>query len=70
MIIEVYKGFSVGELKEIKEMPLLQEDLKIKKNPLLFDKSYSKRLAIELLSMEENSRRWVTYEEFSLIRNS
>ena len=70
MKLLVYKGFDVEFLNNIREEKLFENSIKDKFNVLLFDNKYKKSLEINLLGMEEEDAKWVTYEEFILINNS
>ena len=68
MRIEVYKGFDVSFLETIEQVPLIDIPISKKKNVLLYDKKVRKQLDIALLSLEDDSAAWTTYEEYSLIK--
>lgn len=69
MRLTVYKGFGIAFLEKLDSKPLLDNSITEKKNVLLFDKRLRKQLDMALLSLEEDDSAWVTYEEFSLIKN-
>lgn len=69
MKLIIYKGFDEEFLKSIQTEPLVNNDISKKRNVLLFDKNIIRKLASSLLMMEEDDERWITYEEYSLIRN-
>ena len=69
MKLIIYKGFDEKFLSNIQTEPLVNNEITKKRNVLLFDKNTIKKLAGSLLMMEDNEERWVTYEEYSLIRN-
>ena len=69
MKLIVYKGFDKDFLEHINETPLIEGDVSKKKNVLLYDKSMRKKLDMAVLSLEEDDSAWITYEEYSLIRN-
>lgn len=70
MKLIVYKGFDENFLKNINYKPLVEGAINEKINVLKFDKERRKKLAIELLSLEEDEEVWVTYEEYSLIKST
>ena len=69
MKLIVYKGFDLDFLVHIDGEPLVDGDIFLKKNVLLYDKKTKKNLDIALLSLEEDGCAWITYEEYSLIKN-
>ncbi|MBP1587276.1 MAG: ATP-dependent DNA helicase RecQ [Clostridia bacterium] len=69
MRIEVYKGFDEAFLCALEQRPLLNIPVSQKKNVLLYDKDIRKKLDIALLSLDEDDVSWLTYEEYSLIKN-
>lgn len=68
MKIQIYKGFDDNFLSEIGDAPLLQGVVNEKQDVLLFDRKYRKQLERALLDMDEDDTRWVTYEEYTLIK--
>lgn len=69
MKLEIYKGFGIDFLKNIKKRPLTKKGLESKLNVLYFDSKTKKDLEKGLLFLENNEEAWVTYEEYSLIKN-
>ena len=69
MKLIVYKGFDKDFPEHINETPLIGWDVSEKKNVLLYDKKTRKKLDMTLLSLEDNDSAWITYEEYSLIKN-
>ena len=69
MTLTIYKGFNNDFLEKLEAAPLVPFIAAEKKNVFLFDKSYRKRLEVALLTLEETSNAWITYEEYSLIKN-
>lgn len=69
MKLIVYKGFDKTFLEHIDERPLVENDVSEKKNVLRFDKKTRKKLDMALLNLEEDDTSWVTYEEYTLIKN-
>lgn len=69
MKLIIYKGFDKIFLENSKYKPLVDCDIDKKMDVIHFDKSTIKRLAASLLNMEDEDENWITYEEFSLIRN-
>ena len=69
MKLIVYKGFDNSFLEHIPENPLVAGPVETKKNVLNYDKKTKKTLDKALLLLEEDETAWVTYEEYSLIKN-
>lgn len=69
MELIIYKGFGNDFISNIKKAPLVQNDFNSRTNVLEFNKYTIKNLAAALLNMDESDERWVTYEEYSLIKN-
>lgn len=69
MKLLVYKGFDKDFLDHIDATPLIEEDVSKRKNVLLYDKKTRKKLDMALLSLEDDDCAWITYEEYSLIKN-
>ena len=69
MRLNIYKGFDEKFLDKVDGKPLVLCDIKDKVNVLNFDKKRRKMLDIELLSLEDDDEAWITYEEYSLIKN-
>lgn len=69
MKLIVYKGFNEEFLSKVNEEPLVDSDIAVKLDVLKFDKKTRKQLDMALLSMEESDEAWVTYSEFTLIKN-
>ncbi len=69
MELYVYKGFDTIFLKTIDKEPLIESNIEDKLNPLSFDKSIKKQLKISLLNMDDDEKKWTTYEEYTQIIN-
>lgn len=69
MKLVVYKGFDEEFLSNVKEEPLVDGAIATKLDVLKFDKKTRKQLDMALLSLEENDEVWVTYSEYTLIKN-
>ena len=69
MKLIVYKGFNSDFLVSVNVEPLIKNDYKRKRDVLNFDKNYKKQLDIALISLQDDESAWITYEEFSLIKN-
>ena len=69
MKINVYKGFDKYFLDNVDEEPLVEGSISDKKNVLSYDKKTRKSLNAALLSMEDDDSAWMTYEEYTLIKN-
>lgn len=69
MKLVVYKGFDEEFLSMVKEEPLVDGTIATKLNVLEFDKKTRKQLDMALISLEESDEVWVTYSEYTLIKN-
>lgn len=69
MKLIIYKGFDDGFLSKIDFTPLIEGDVNSKLNVLKFDKKYKKRLNAMLTQMDDEDTRWISYEEFYLIKD-
>ena len=69
MKLVVYKGFDENFLAMVKEEPLVDNIIALKADVLKFDKKTRKQLDLALLSMDESDELWVSYEEYTLIKN-
>lgn len=69
MKLIIYKGFDDGFLSKIDFTPLIEGDVNSKLNVLKFDKKYKKRLNTMLTQMDDEDTRWISYEEFYLIKD-
>ena len=69
MKLIVYKGFEIEFLEHLADKPLIDEPIIKKKDVLQFDKKTRKNLSMALLSLDEGDSAWITYEEYSLIKN-
>lgn len=69
MELYIYKGFNIDFLSQLKISPLVDYDLYYKKNILKYDKKFHRALDIALLNMEDDDKYWITYEEYSLIKD-
>ena len=69
MELTIYKGFDGKFLSDIEGRPLIENEIKSKKDVLSFNRKYRKQLEMSLISLEENDAVWVTYEEYTLIKN-
>lgn len=69
MELIIYKGFNKHFLDKLPMDPLVNNDIDEKLNVLLFNKDNIKKLASSLLRMSDEDQKWITYEEFSRIRN-
>ena len=70
MKLIIYKGFDNAFLKGIDSIPLVNTSAEEKKNVFLFDKTLKRKIEAALLSLDENDTRWMTYEEFALVKES
>ena len=70
MKLTVYKGFEISFLESIEEKPLVEMPAYERKNVLNYSKKTRKQLSMELLSLDDNDKAWMTYEEYSLIKKS
>lgn len=69
MELYIYKGFNIDFLSKLKISPLVDYDLYYKKNIFKYDKKFHRTLDIALLNMEDDDKYWITYEEYSLIKD-
>ena len=70
MVLTIYKGFDREFLKEMdQDEALIPGTLESKLNVLLFDNKVRKKLDAALTLMDENDQKWITYEEYSLIKD-
>ena len=69
MKLIIYKGFNEEFLEKVEYKPLVLCDIKDKINVLKFDRKRRNQLDIQLLLLEEDEEAWITYEEYSLIKN-
>ena len=69
MKLIVYKGFDVEFLSKLSILPLVDSAISEKKNVLTFDTKVHRKLDRALLSMDDDETRWITYEEYSLIKD-
>ena len=69
MKLTVYKGFNTDFLSSVSDEPLLRSSIIDKKNVLNYDRRFRKKLDIALLSLDDDDEVWITYEEYSLIKN-
>lgn len=69
MKLYVYKGFDLNFLSKINFEPLLEEDISKKLDIFLFNKQKVKKLAMSLLELDDKDEKWITYEEYSAIKN-
>lgn len=68
MELKIYKGFDADFLSGIEGAPLVDNDMQLKRNVLLFDRKIRKQLDISLLELDDGDCAWVSYEEYSLIK--
>ena len=69
MILLVYKGFEEDFLSKIEDKPLVDMNIMERLNVLKYSKKMRKQIDMALLSLEENDKVWLTYEEYTLIKN-
>ncbi len=70
MELKIYKGFPIDFLKKLDiNDALIPGDLSGKLNVLSFDMKLKKKLDASLTLLDENDSKWVTYEEYTLIRD-
>ena len=69
MRLIVYKGFDKEFLSGLDISPLVEGDLSSKKEVLNFDKQTKKKLDIALISLDDDEEAWITYEEYTLVKN-
>lgn len=70
MELKIYKGFKIEFLKELKiEDALIPGDIFSKVNVYDFDTKLRKKLDASLTLLDENDSKWITYEEYTLIKD-
>lgn len=69
MKLIVYKGFDISFLEQLDGKPLVDGDIAAKLNVLFFQKKTRRALERELLDMEDSDTVWITYQEYTLIKN-
>ena len=69
MILLVYKGFEEDFLSKIEDKPLVDMNIMDRLNVLKYSKKMRKQIDMALLSLEEDDKVWLTYEEYTLIKN-
>ena len=70
MELKIYKGFDAEYLKCLDfSDALISDTIEEKINVLLFDTKKRKQLDSALTLMEDNDSKWVTYEEYALIKD-
>lgn len=69
MQLIIFKGFGQEFLADKMDTALLSTTVKEKTDILAFTKSMRKQLNMALIQMEDNDEKWITYEEYSLIKN-
>lgn len=69
MKLIIYKGFDSAFFRDLDIEPLIEGEIENKKNVIRYEKKTRKKLRLGLLSLEDDDTVWVTYEEYSLIKN-
>lgn len=69
MKLTVYKGFDKAFLKELDGTPLVEMSVSKRKQVLSYDKKLRKSLEAALIQLDDDADVWVTYEEYSLVKN-
>lgn len=70
MELRIYKGFSIDFLEKLDiNEALIPGDLLSKVNVLLFDVKLRKKLDASLTLLDDADSKWITYEEYSLIKD-
>lgn len=69
MTLTIYKGFALDFIENINKKPLIDIDKKDMVDVLRFDKKIRVELEIALISLSDEDDVWITYEEYSLIKN-
>ena len=65
MKLIIYKGFDSDFFSTVEYEPLLDLDIKTKKNVLLYTSKLKRQINAAVLNMDDNDIRWLTYEEYS-----
>lgn len=70
MELKIYKGFPIDFLEKLDiNEALIPGDLLSKVNVLLFDVKLRKKLDASLTLLDDADSKWITYEEYSLIKD-
>lgn len=69
MELFIYKGFGVDFLKAINDKPLVESTIENKIDVRCFDVKTRKKIDANLVLMEDDEIRWLTYEEYTLIKD-
>lgn len=69
MKLIVYKGFDKDFLSKLDEKPLVDNTIISKLDVIKYDRNTRKQLDVSLLSMNDSDERWITYSEYTLIKN-
>ena len=69
MILNIYKGFDKKFFEKLEGTPLINLDLDTRLNVFEYDNKIKKNLEASLLMLEEEDKRWISYEEYSLIKD-
>lgn len=69
MELVIFKGFSKSFLQTVQFPPLVSNNYEGKLNVLSFDRDTRKHLTIALMELETADKVWITYEEYSIIKN-
>ena len=70
MLLKIYKGFDIEFYKKIDFVPLVAMPIEERLNVFMYNKTFIKKLSTSLLNMDEEDIRWITYEEFTLIKDA
>ncbi len=71
MELKIYKGFNLEFLKKLDiSEALIENNISEKINVLLFEKQYRKKLDVSLAMLDDEDIKWMTYEEFSLVKDN
>jgi len=69
MKLNIYKGFDIEFMQAIEEKPLIEGDISEKIDVLKYDKKTRKALERALLDLGDEDSAWITYQEYTVIKN-
>jgi ATP-dependent DNA helicase RecQ len=69
MFLKIYKGFDKDFFKQLKDTPLVESSIESKFNVLSYDRHTKKELEIALINLNDTDVKWLTYQEYTLIKS-
>lgn len=70
MLLKIYKGFDSEFYKNITFKSLVDGSINERVNVLSYNKNFILKLSAALLAMKDDDVRWITYDEFSLVKDA